>query len=380
MPHPYVTYRPARLVKTATRWYVEYWYRVPEGLMEKHGEWKRFRVFEDINRHKSEEYADLLHKAVNRSLLNGYNPFENEKRFVAPDVVVADVSLNTALAQFIAHCTEKGLRKKSIQSYGVIVNFLKAYFLTGNKVYRPLAEFTKEDMKRFIFDLKKQKNWQNYTTNNYIQFTKTIFNWFVKEEYILKNPVQSIDQLPVNITKHKYYSDAVAEKIKATILKMDTELYEFIEFIYYTGTRPKSEARLLQVENILFDRKLLFIPAHISKNKTDDYISMGDDLIKLLATRKDQPADNYIFGGAKPRSQNYFASLYKPFKDKFALGADYTLYSWKHTRAIHLAQAGADPYQIMKLFRHSSLEITMKYLRDLGLGISDEINQKSKKF
>jgi integrase len=382
MPQVYSHYRPPRLVQTTTRSYVEYWYRVPDELYSKYKkEWMRFRVFEDINRHKSDEYAQTLLKAVKDRLQSGFNPFDEERRhFVKPEKEPSVWSLNAGLDKFMEYCHDKKLRKKTIQSYGTLVNFLKEYFLKDNRIYDPLPSFAKDDLKGFVSSMRKAKGWNNYTTNNYIGFAKMIFNWFVKEDIIVKSPAASLEMLPVNITRHKYYSDDLAEKIKKALLKGNPELYQFCEFIYYTCTRPKSEARLLQVKHILFDRKLLFVPAHISKNKTDDYIPLGEQILEILQDRKKQPADHYIFGGEKPRSQNLFAMWYKPYKDKFGLGEEYTLYSWKHSRAVHLAQAGADPYQIMRLMRHSSLEITMKYLRDLGHVDLKEIHAKTKTF
>lgn len=85
--------------------------------------------------------------------------------------------------------------------------------------------------------------------------------------------------------------------------------------------------------------------------------------------------------GNSPASANYFSMLFKPFKDKFGLGPDHTLYSWKHTRAIHLIQDGVQPYELMKMFRHSDLATTSLYLRDLGLTVDgDAINSKTRKF
>lgn len=382
MPRLYSHYRPPKIKKTKTRWYIEYWYRVPPELKSEYNnkEWHRFRVMEDINRYKTDDYAAWLLKRVQDALQSGYNPFEQETPyFIKEEPEQPNAwSLNTGLDAFIEYCKDKRLRPKTIQSYKTLVNFLKDYFIKDNQIYKPVASFTKNDLKAFIAD--KKKGWNNSTTNNYISFTKVIFNWFVKEDVILKSPAIALETLPVNISRHKYYSDEIAEKLKASIKQGNAELYEFCQFIYYTATRPASEARLLQVKHILFDRKLLFVPATISKNKTDDYIPLGEDVLELLESRKGWPSNYYIFGGERKRSINYFTQQYAPYKKKFGLDVNFTLYGFKHSRCIDLAKAGADPYQIMRLFRHSSLEITMKYLRELGLTDFKEIHAKTKKF
>lgn len=384
MPRVFHDYRPPKLKKTKSRWYVEYWFRVPELLKGQYSrEWKRFRVFEDINRYKGQEkdtYASVLLKNVKEALEAGYNPFgEHLPYFVTPDTEKpVNWSLNTGLDRFIEYCLDKKLRGKTMGTYQSLINHLKDYFLKDNKLYELIESFTKDDIKGFFKS--KRKDWENTTINNNITYINIFFNWFVKEEVIAKNPAATLEKLPTHITKHRYYSDELAAKLKACIKPRDPELYEFIQFIYYTATRPVKEARVLKNSHILFDRKLLFIPAKISKNKTDDYIPLGEDVLALLDNRKNREPDHYIFGGKKPRSENYFANHYKPFKEKFNLDDKWTIYGWKHSRAIHLAEAGADPYQIMRLFRHSSLEETMKYMRELGITDFKEIHEKTKKF
>lgn len=369
----YVHYKPPRLVKTAKKWYVEYWYRTPEELRDEHPrEWQRFRVYEDINRYKTEEYAKALLKATEEALQMGFDPFE-EKRQKKKGIL----SLNAALDNYLEYCKDRKLRINSIRAYQMVINLMKNYFTKGNKLYDALPSFTKEDLKKFIKDNKK--DWANTTTNNYITLTKAIFSWFAKEEYILKSPAVGLEFLPEEVSKHKIIAGDISEKLKADIKKVDPDLYDFLQVIYYCAMRPK-EIRFLQVQHVLVDRKLLFVPASISKNRTDDYIPLGDEVLIMLDKRIDKPKEFYLFGGVKPRSTNFYATRFRPFKEKYKLSENSTMYSFKHSRAIDLAKAGADPYQIMKLFRHSSLEITMHYLRDLGLTDFKDIHDKTKKF
>jgi hypothetical protein len=74
-------YRPPRLYKGA-RWRIEYQFRVPPCVrhLHKNKTWEKFRVFEDINRYKSDEYAQGLLAAVNFALKEGFDPFEYEKQ------------------------------------------------------------------------------------------------------------------------------------------------------------------------------------------------------------------------------------------------------------------------------------------------------------
>lgn len=387
MPRKYAYYRPPRVVKTAKRWYVEYWYRIPIELREKKKEWKRFRVFEDINRYKTDEYANELCKFVAYFLDQGYDPFANEKILMNEPELKLEWSFNVALDQYLDRCRENGLRPKSLQSYGTIINFVKEYFLKDNSIYRPLKQVSKEQVKTFMNDMKIRQGWNNNTYNKNLGYLIAVFNWFVREEKIDKNPAKGLELKKVAVTKHKYFDDKTAALLKLKMELLNPYLLKFITFIYYTATRPKSEARLLKCKHVLFDRKLLFIPASISKNKKDDYIPMSEELISLLKGMgiDSSPSEYYIFSASgkpdsRPASQNYFASKFKPFKDSLKLGDDYSIYGFKHLRAIHLAQDGADPYEIMRLFRHSDLSITSLYLREIGIADTTNVISKTRKF
>jgi site-specific recombinase XerD len=83
-----------------------------------------------------------------------------------------------------------------------------------------------------------------------------------------------------------------------------------------------------------------------------------------------------IFGS----SVNYFTQKFTKLKKQLSLPKEVTMYAIKHTRAIHLAQDGADPYSIMQLFRHSGLDITMAYLRDLGVNVNRQAANLSRNY
>jgi site-specific recombinase XerD len=369
VPKKYITFRPPVLKKVKARWYVEYWYRVPEELKPqfKNRDWHRFRVFEDINRYKSEEYARELVDAITHKLEQGFNPFQRPEEL---SITSSEWSLNRALDEYIIYNREKGLRGKSITTYSETVRIMKEYFQADNVIFLPASSITKAHIKEFITAVGKQRKWKNSTYNKRLANVRTLFNWLLKEGHITTNPAIAIDARQTVVTRHQYFEKDILAAIKTKMEKTDRWVLSFLEFLYFTCTRPKSETRLLKIEHILFDRHMLYIPGDISKNKKGDYIPMDPDLESKLQHLRKYPASHFIWGkkgpDKKPASHNYFASRFKPYKDELGLGENYTMYGLKHTRAIDLANAGVDPYSIMKLMRHSGLDVTMKYLRDLG--------------
>ena len=348
-------YKPAEIHR-GKQWFVYFSY-----LNQTTQKFKRYKVYENINRYKGEEkekYAELLKQAVNLALKEGFNP-------VVPKLgTVKNWTLIQGLNLFKQNLENRGLRKRSIQSYQSVLRML--YAETESIKNEPIKEITKQQISKVLLSAKSRNTWSNTTFNNNLTFTKAIFNYLIDQEILEVNPAERIKPLPQTITKHRYFDDKTFEKIKE---KCDKELLDFIMFLYHTGTRP-NEARQLYDHHILRERKLLLIPASISKNKKDDYVPLSDYVLA-----------NYQQKGRLFKHQvNYYGEKFRKLKESLELLKDYTLYSIKATRAIHLAQDGADPYTIMQLFRHSGLDITMSYLRDLGININREATEKGIRF
>lgn len=350
-------YRLAQ-IKKGKRWFVQYDFRDPSTK-----KFRRFKVYEDINRKKGEEqenYAILLRDAVNIGLKNGYNPFQKKELIVA----VKNWTVIQGLNYFKQHLESRGLRKRTIQTYQSVLRML--YKETDQIKNQNIKDLTKQQVTAVLRSAKQKNTWSNTTFNNNVTFVKAIFNFLIDEEILEFSPADRIKSLPEQITKHKYFDDATWKKIKE---KASPELMEFIMFLYHTGTRP-NEARQLTSDHILRDRKLLFIPASISKNKKDNYVPLSKYVLA-----------NYQLKGRLFKHQvNYYGTRFRKLKESLGLNKDHTLYSIKATRAIHLANDGADPYTIMQLFRHSGLDITMSYLRDLGININREATEKGIRF
>jgi len=345
----FIRYKPAKIYSKSHKWFVWYSYFNPA-----ENRYVRFRVYEDLNRIKDpkekKKYAELLRDAVNYGLRHGYNPFEKKEDYQKT------WSLIQGLNYFKQHLYDRGLRKRSIQSYESIVRAMyrgfKPYLLND------INEITQHHVRSFL----SGNEWTNTTFNNNLTLVRTIFNYLIDAEIMEKNPASKVKPLPENIKKHRYFEDDVWQKIKE---KASPDLLRFILFLYHTGTRP-NEARQLKYEHILRDRKLLFVPASISKNKKDDYVPLSEFVLNEFK------GEGFIFG----TSVNYFSQKFIELKKELKLHKDITLYSVKHTRALHLALDGANPYAISSLFRHQSLEITQRYLRDLGVTVNREAADK----
>ena len=353
----HIDYKPAEIYK-GNKWYVYYSY-----WDEQRGKFKRFRVYEDINRLKGEEkeeFAELLKRAINYGLSKGFNPFEFEKSKLQ---VVKKWSLVQGLNYYKQNIVNRGLRVRSQKIYGSVLKFLYKYL--APVMNEDISKITKNHILAAFRKAKTERKWENSTYNTYITFTRTIFNFLINEEILKENPAQ-IKFLPENLKKHKYFSDDIFDKIKK---KAEPELLRFMMFLYHTGTRP-NEAMQLKYENIQRDRRLLFVPAEIAKTRKDGYIPLTDYILE------NYQGEGFIFENVDRHYSRLFAKVKKSLK----LPSEYTMYSIKATRAVHLTQEGVSIYFIMQLFRHSNPMTTMSYLRDIGAAVDTSSVEKGIKF
>ena len=367
---PYIHYKPPVLYNGAEKWYVYFYFRHPET-----GAWKRFKVYEDINRIKDlkdrQRYADLLVDAVHFGLKSGYNPFtppENEVRFKI-------WTLNQALNYYKQKLPDMDLREKTKSCYLSMVTLIQNMKLP--ELMDPIPSIDGDQFLELLDQLRVKQGWKNTTYNGYFGYFKTFLNWCVEKKIIKSNPLLGTKKKKVVVEKNKAFSNEEFHALFNHLEETGSPLYWFAKFVYYTGTRPKSETRLLQLRHVDFEKGQVEIPATISKNKKYDRVPLHRELIEWLGRFRKLPQDYYLFSktgepGPDQAPHNYFSTLFVPVRKALGLSTLHTIYGLKHTRTIHLANAGVNSYDIQRLWRHSSLEMTERYMRDLGLNISRE--------
>lgn len=339
----WVNYRPPTLTK-GKKWFVSYYY-----WNEK---WVRFKVYEDINRIKDlylrERYAQDLCTAISEALEEGFNPFYRPEK-----KTVKVWTVNQAILYYKQKLPERNLRKRTLDTYYSAIKTIEEYFSSND----PIEELTKQRAENGLQEAKRELKWSGATYNNILTICRAIWNWLIEKEITKDNPFRKVKPLSVTVKRHKAFNSETWEKIKANA---EPKLLEFILFMYHTGTRP-NEARQIKYSDIDHERKLLRVPGSVSKNKKDDYVPLSDYVLQ-----KYNSGEGFIFG----TSVNHFTKKFLELKNKLSLDKDHTLYAVKHTCAVDMIKNNVPPYSIMKFFRHSGLEITMKYIRDLGMDVS----------
>ncbi len=374
---------PENLDLKIKKWYIIYRYENPVTF-----EKERFRVYEDINRQSIEDkadYAKRLRDAVNIALKAGYNPFDEERKIQVKikKAINGDRSEYTiiqAMQYFIDVCKKKKLAPTTINRYSTGINNFKNWLNERKMLLTLASEIKAQHILNCLEEGRTKEKWEGKTYNNHLTNMHVLFNLLAKKIHgIVKgNPIQGAETERTNTKGHAAYTDRQISHILTLVRKRkDIYMEGVILTSYYAAVRSKEEMINLRAGNILYDRDLILLDAEGTKGRREDYIPLDPALKQhYIDQGYDQlPKDHYLFGkmgkaGPLPAASNYYSNLFRDYREQLNIDQRHTIYSFKHTRAIHLAMSGVDIYAIMTLFRHKSIAQTTIYLRELGATIN----------
>lgn len=367
------------------QWAIISWHVDP-----KDGKLKRIRKMHDINTAKTlkerQDLADAWLEVYKRRQQNGWNYFslvENHISLKFDDRVISCIDIYLK--------EKKGkVAKKTYDKYNYILKRLKDWCVTKGYSSLRLADMNKRIILSHLEENHEELKWSNKTYNNTLLDISTFFNHFIKnfDDILTKNPLKGVTRLTENHKGHTAYSDQQVIKLKEAMEAKNPYLFLFVQTVYETCTRPQSETRLLKCGMFDLNRGLLRITSDIAKNNSTDFVPLRKEFIEKLkehGVHKADP-DDYLFTryrkpGKAPMREETIQGWYADIKKELGLGNEYTIYSWKHTRNIHVWLDTKDVMFIKTLNRHKTLEMTMKYLRDLGCFVdNNEILNKTRQF
>lgn len=237
---------------------------------------------------------------------------------------------------------------------------------------------TKQIKKTHILDfLDSLRSKINATTfNSYLAWLKSVFSLLVQRELIEVSPCSGIKKQKSQQTKSIAFSPEHAKELAELCKNHDTELYIFCMCVFYCFIRP-IELRRLKVGQVDLEQKKIYILGTQSKNKKTEYVVIPDRLKEIFIEHNflDRDKEDFLFSDYKELqySRNKFSVAFAKICKNGGYPKNYSLYCWKHTGVVMYYRAGAKLKFIQMQCRHSSLDETNKYLKDLGLFDNDDI-------
>ena len=228
------------------------------------------------------------------------------------------------------------------------------------KINKQVYNITTDDIRRYLFDYKKEKNSSKITIDNMRRIFSSFFSWLEDEDYILKNPVRRIHRVKTGRVVKEVLTDENLEILRDNCDEIRD--LAIVEILISTGIRVGELVRL-NIEDINFyERECVVFGKGESERVVYFDARTKIHLLEYLESRTD---DNPAL----------FVSLNKPNKRLGISGVETRLrelgrkckipkvhpHKFRRTLATNAIDKGMPIEQVQKLLGHVQIDTTMQY-------------------
>lgn len=362
-------------------WYIEYAYFSSDGV--------KHRVRNNINRlvkrlrtkAEKRKFAQDLCDNINQKLRLGWNPQVDKAVAVSRFASTPWEDVYKSYESYL-NLQEKGgyLSHSTSLTYHSFLTILDGYNKNGNLYpIKFIYELNYDQCVAFLDWSLNVRKVSYETRDSYRKWLAGFCSWCIENGYFKDNPCKDIK----TISGSRHTLSQERKKIKSFYINKGTrdKIFDYMRehnkylllaayLCNYALIRPK-EMMALQLKHFHVHDGLIFIPAEISKNKTDAYITLPDEVLKLMLELGsfNHPDDFYLFN-----RQLMPAHLSKPLrgdeirdewiKVRKALGLPVSLkfYNLKHTGITDMAEQMPERL-VQQQARHHSIEMTERYVQ-----------------
>ena len=296
-----------------------------------------------------------------KKLSMGWNPLvENEKKRVNVLSAIKYIQKQIAEGSYsIAYL--KDLNDTSKQ----FVTFLEENKLTNLQIDEVLPEHVELFLKRFTSS-------GTYYMNKR-RFISVTFSKLINLGYLKINPVRKTSKRRVKAKLHEAFKGDQLIKVLTFLKYYNSNLYLCALLMFGTLLRPHREIRLLTRSNFSDDLTYIILDGYrnksgsIRKTPIPDYVRI---VLKEFKIPELAPSANIFTGTSNPFNSYYFNLMWgrgkKKMFDQELINENQTLYSFRHSAAVDVFTRHQNLHLLQKLFAHSSLTVSLTYLRSIG--------------
>ena len=391
------------------RWYVYFSYRNPST-----GKLQRIKnIYGVVNKYKTKEdrmsVLVMYRKTLVRLLKQGYNPFDDNAELYqkltnkttgatsqpisSPSPIKKEEESSMPLQEafdFGLQLKEKVVSKRTIKDYKNKVDNFMRWLGKNQPTVKQIHQLNKKNVTAFLNATLLKTSARS--RNNYRTELGSLMQVLEDNDIIAINFIKKIPVLKSIPQKHKTYTQKQQEDIFKYLETEDPILLLYIKFISYVFTRPVEINRLRVKDIDLKEREIKFM-AKNGRLKTKIIPDLlWNDLPDLSAIKKDLVLFTPNQIGAKwetaiDNRRDFFSKRFKKVvKDHFDLGADYGMYSFRHTYVTKLYRAFRETFspfeaksKLMLITGHTTMQALEKYLRDIDAELPEDYSEMLKK-
>ena len=254
------------------------------------------------------------------------------------------------------------LASKKIEGYSENTLEGRGYVLSNffTTVRKSVADVTTNDVRMYMYMYQEERGSSPASMDKLRQRLDAFFKWCLEENYIDKNPCQTIKRVKQEHKQKPYLTKIELEQVRNTC--KDLRQKTMLEFMYSTAYRV-SEVCNCRIENIDFHEGTISV---MGKGNKEYKSYLSSRCMLLLKEYIGDRTEGYIFithrGGEKMSKD----AVEKEFRQTFGelskqFGKTITPHTIRHTTATHLLQSGADVTIVQKQLNHSSINTTLLY-------------------
>lgn len=357
-------------------------WKVPRGLTTNKADKAARKAAEEWEQREKEEYEkDILEpeRAKAREIANGKTDF-----------------VRFTMEEWFPICIDNGEHKpKTIAFYNDTTKNIVEYF-KGKTV----QTITATDIQKFIISLRTERGFTPQYVHHHYRTINMIFAFAMKQEIILKNPMDKVDK--PRLQKHKVdaLSEEEAKKFFAALNNCPLDFRCMLHLLITTGIR-RGECIGLKWRDIDEARSLIRIERNVTYTKKSGIVVSSPKtaasmrVIPIMAStlamlnslkrqmQRENPnmiiADSFIFPGEasifSPRDPAAVTQRVKRFMKSNGL-PDMSPHDLRHSCATLLISSGADIKSVQEILGHTNASTTLNFYVGTNLERMKEATRK----
>lgn len=306
-----------------------------------------------------------------------------------PSPDIQPMAFEPAFNYFISAKIGEGIRDRTRIDYSNTWRYFTEWMVEENLPGKYVHEVTPEIVRTYIHYLTvdaprfkghkfisndQGKGLSAATINMRIRALKVAFNFWYKEGFVRKSPMDNVKCQKVDEDKIESFTD---EQIEALLGACDQRSYVgFRDYVFQwlllDSAMRINEALSLRPGDIDMKTRTIMLEARFNKNRRARLIPLSPETLKLLLELIDENKSHF------PGTDKVFLSCYgeevsdtqmnkrlKYYGDITGVGKEIrsTAHTWRHTAAKNYILNGGDPYTLMRLLGHSSIHMTRRYVQ-----------------
>ncbi|MDU1904551.1 MAG: tyrosine-type recombinase/integrase [Dysgonomonas sp.] len=354
---PFVNYEPAVLKEWPTGWQIEFRILNPDSgqLIKKRLRFEKIRKRQGSDS-KARKFAKIYCSAINEKLESGWNPYIEGKKVK---------TFHKLLDAFKAFLNEKEIDMKngvfrydSMRSYCSHIDIFSKWLQREGLDGILVGGFTKEHANRYLDYIYLEKKLSSRTWNNYLSFTRSLWNWLIEKDYCSENPFLKIKPKAETEKKRIIITNEWTSKIIEYFRKTDPGMELVCGLIYNSFMRPLEICRT-KISDIRLSQGGIYLPGTITKNGKARWCLLPPHLIEFIINMgiDKYPEDYYLIStglkpGTKQLTTRKLDKIWHKMREAIYLPKNMQLYSLRDTGITDLKKAGHSNLFISSITGH----------------------------